>query len=184
MTFEDEDAAADFSESAPIGKRKHRVPAAPTWAAKALEQCGGDQESAARLLDRWWDEDPDVARVFRRFAIVQAINFSRRRMRVYNKIVHSPDSNDATPPGLVKLARSRIEESLLEMPLLGGLLLGDCTKEDLDFNIKRYGDQARGSIRMIKFLNLVGQAMGNAKHVRDALTHERLVKLQIETDRA
>ena len=166
-----------------------------------LEECKLDREATAALLEKKLFEEEQFKPYMLELLHYGIVRFiaarltdMRRMQWIANEEVESSQRTAADKSGdrgLLRLAET-FANDLLEYPLIGFAALGDATREDIEEAIKSYGRQVRGTMRTIKWLKLISNALGSAPvgpdqkniiKVRDVLSHENLFKMQIQADK-
>lgn len=84
--------------------------------------------------------------------------------------------------GLQLVAESNFSK-LLDMPVWGGKLLGECTREEVAAAAEKFYSVSLDMMSKGKFLALVAQGIPDGKKVKDVLSNDRLGELQLEAIR-
>jgi hypothetical protein len=137
-----------------------------------LEAVDGICEKAEGRYLKRLRSDPEIQDAFNQIAVHDRLRVLTANIRAE---ILAGDQQPDRGVDAIEGASSRITRSLLDLPLHGGLKLGDAKWEELDWEIDIREAMARGNAIQAKFLTLVRKAVPDAtKQVRDVLTEKRV----------
>lgn len=149
-------------------------------ARKALAECDGDWEKAARLLRSWADSNETLYRALADSLIDKACwsairgashNQRRNLFDPTHGEIPLPNWNDAD-------IRAVAKNGWYDYALPGGLKLGDAKREDVEEAIDFHMVQSRSNMVKAKWLQLLlGRLTDPAKIVRDLVKEEIIAEL-------
>lgn len=149
-------------------------------AREALAGVDGDTEKATDILTKRLMKDRPLLRSVIHGAIRDAVSYRTELAMRENRrrILHAVSSPPPAPgrDSVISLAAG-IRESLLDMPLAGGLRLRDATREQVSDQANRYAALAKDTGHKARWLSLIAQSVPDGKVVGDVMNDERAAEL-------
>lgn len=157
----------------PDASQQAFAPAPASVARKCLAQAEGDWKAAAALMTRRAADDAALRTALLDAAIWYAIRHAAASARPAYFRREAAEESDLSKRGLRLMAA----RNMYDYPLMGGLRLGDATREDLAENIAKHEADAATNAKKAAWLTSVSRHVTEDKRVRECLDSEALERL-------